>query len=111
MKQSRRNFLRNSVCGITGAAMVSSLDRLGLVNAMVQEQLDAATDYKALVCIFLFGGTDCNNMVMPYTDYNAVGGYNAVRGASQLAIPQADLLQITPPNQGGKVFGLHPNLS
>jgi len=91
--------------------MVSSLDRLGLVNAMVQEQLDAATDYKALVCIFLFGGTDCNNMVMPYTDYNAVGGYNAVRGASQLAIPQADLLQITPPNQGGKVFGLHPNLS
>src|SRR5437870_5712448 len=109
MKKSRRKFLRDSACGLTAAAMVSSLDRLNLVNAMVQQQPDAAADYKALVCIFLFGGSDGNNMVVPYTDYNAAGGYSAVRSASGLAISQSDLLQITPPNQGGRVFGLHPN--
>ena len=112
MKQSRRNFLRDSACGLSAAAMVSSLDRLNLVNAMVQQQQpDVAIDYRALVCIFLFGGSDCNNMVIPYTQYSDAGGYDAVRTASGLAVPQSALLQISPPNQGGNVFGLHPNLS
>ena len=53
MKHSRRNFLRDSACGLTAAAMVSSLDRLNLVSAMVQ-QPQVASDYCALVCIFLF---------------------------------------------------------
>jgi uncharacterized protein (DUF1501 family) len=110
MKQSRRNFLRDSACGLTAAAFVSSLDRFGIVNAMVQQQPEVA-DYKALVCIFLSGGTDCNNMVVPYTQYSDVGGYFDVRNPSGLAIPQSALLQINPPNQGGRVFGLHPNLS
>jgi uncharacterized protein (DUF1501 family) len=109
MKQSRRNFLRDSACGLTAAAFVSSLDRFGLVNAMMQPF--AASDYKALVCIFLSGGTDCNNMVVPYTQYDDVGGYSTVRGPSSLAIPKTALLQISPPNQGGNVFGFHPNLS
>src|SRR6266849_545420 len=111
MKQSRRNFLRDSACGLTAAAMASSFERLNLVNAMVNQQPNVASDYRALVCIFLFGGSDCNNMVIPYTDYNVAGGYSTVRGTSQLAIPQADLLQITPSNSGGVVYGLHPNLS
>jgi uncharacterized protein (DUF1501 family) len=116
MKQSRRKFLRDSACGLTAAAMVSSLDQFSLVNAMVQQQSDVASDYRALVCIFLSGGSDNNNVVIPYTEYfNPTGGttngYSNVRAGSQLAIPQADLLQITPPNTGGLVFGLHPNLS
>lgn len=111
MKQSRRNFLRDSACGLTAAAFVSSLDRFGLVNAMVQQQPDVASDYRALVCIFLSGGTDCNNMVVPYTQYDDAGGYNIVRGPSGLAVPKTALLQISPPNQGGNVFGFHPNLS
>jgi len=111
MDESRRRFLRDAGCGLTAAAMVSSLDRLGLVNAMVQQQPDVASDYKALVCIFLSGGTDCNNMVVPVTHYSDVGGYDTVRTGSGLAIPQSALLQISPPNQAGNVFGLHPNLS
>jgi len=111
MKQSRRNFLRDSACGLTAAAFVSSLDRVGIVQAMVQQQADVAADYKALVCIFLSGGANCNNMVVPVTQYNDAGGYSAVRTASGLAIPQAALLPISPPNQGGNVFGFHPNLS
>jgi len=42
------------------------MDQLNLVNAMVQDSAaDVAADYKALVCIFMSGGTDANNMVRP----------------------------------------------
>lgn len=110
MKQSRRTFLRDSACGLTAAAMVSSLDSLNLVNAMAQEP-EVASDYRALVCIFLSGGSDCNNMIVPFDDYN--GGYSTVRSASQLAIPQSALTatKITPSNTSGVAFALHPNLS
>ena len=111
MKKSRRKFLRNTACGLTAAAVVNSLDRLSIVSAMVQQQPEAASDYKALVCVFLNGGSDCNNMVVPYTGYSDANGYDATRTASGLAIPKTALLQISPPNQGGNVFGLHPNLS
>src|SRR5438309_9232089 len=111
MTHSRRTFLRDSACGLTAAAMVSSLDRLNLVNAMVQQQTEVASDYRALVCIFLFGGTDANNMIVPYDDYSASGGYDSVRTNAGLAIPKSALLQIAPSNTGGINFGFHPNLS
>jgi uncharacterized protein (DUF1501 family) len=118
MDESRRNFLKASACGITGAAMVSSLDRLGIVNAMVQQQPDVASDYRALVCIFLSGGSDCNNMVIPYDDYNnpnggSTNGYFNVRNTSGLAVPQSALLntKITPANTSGISYAFHPNLS
>jgi uncharacterized protein (DUF1501 family) len=115
MKESRRRFLRDTACGLTAAAFVSSLDRFGIVQAMVNQQPEVAADYKALVCIFLSGGTDCNNMVVPYTQYLDVGGYDQIRngpgGTIGLGIPKTALLQISPPNQGGNVFGFHPNLS
>jgi uncharacterized protein (DUF1501 family) len=50
-------------------------------------------------------------MVVPHTGYSDANGYDATRTASGLAIPKTALLQISPPNQGGNVFGLHPNLS
>ena len=104
MKQSRRDFLRHSGCALGATALFSSLDRFSLVNAMTPQ----ATDYKALVCIFLFGGNDGNNTVIPYDGYAA---YNAVRSnTSTLNIPQADLLPISPPSARAK-FGLHPSLA
>jgi uncharacterized protein (DUF1501 family) len=107
MKRSRRRFLRDSACGLTAAAMVSSLERLGLVNAMVQQNIGVATDYKALVCVFFSGGSDCNNMIVPLdSEYNA---YSSVRAASGLALAQSILLPINPAS--GRQFGLHPNLS
>jgi uncharacterized protein (DUF1501 family) len=111
MKRSRRQFLRDTACGLTAAAMVNSLDRLSIVNAMANQQPEVASDYKALVCVFLSGGSDCNNMVVPYTGYSDINGYDATRTASGLAVPKTALVQVTPPNQGGNVFGLHPNLS
>jgi len=110
MKRSRRQFLRDSACGLTAAAFVSSLDRFGLVNAMVQQQPEVATDYKALVCIFLSGGTDCNNMIVPLdSEYNT---YATVRGVppngAGLALPSSTLIPI---NAANRQFGFHPNLS
>jgi len=118
MSESRRKFLKTSVCGLTGAAMFASLDKFNLVNAMVQQQTEAAADYKALVCIFLSGGSDCNNMVIPYDDYTVTGGgttngYDNVRTGSGLAVPKSALAntKITPSNTSGVSYAFHPNLS
>src|SRR6266446_7267394 len=118
MSESRRKFLKTSVCGLTGAVMFASLDKFNLVNAMVQQQTEAAADYKALVCIFLNGGTDCNNMIIPFDDYTVNGGgttngYDNVRTGSGLAVPKSALTntKITPSNTSGVSYAFHPNLS
>lgn len=118
MSASRRKFLKQSACGLTGAAMLASLDKFNLVNAMVQETPDVASDYKALVCIFLNGGNDCNNLVIPYDDYtNPTGGttsgYDNVRTGSGLAVLKTQLAntKITPTNTSGVSYAFHPNLS
>ena len=119
MNESRRKFLKASACGLTGAALAASVDRFNLVNAMMQDQQpDAASDYRALVCIFMNGGSDCNNMVIPYDDYtNATGGttngYDNVRTGSGLAVLKTQLAntKITPSNTSGVAYAFHPNLS
>jgi uncharacterized protein (DUF1501 family) len=83
-----------------------------------QNQPDVASDYKALVCIFLNGGSDCNNMVIPYDDYTVTGGgttngYDNVRTGSGLAVLKTQLAntKITPSNTSGIAYAFHPNLS
>jgi uncharacterized protein (DUF1501 family) len=62
-----------------------------------------AAEYKALVCVFLYGGNDGSNTIVP-TDATRHGQYSAVRGA--MAIPRGSLLALS-----GTDFGLHPSLS
>ncbi|HEX8844559.1 MAG TPA: DUF1501 domain-containing protein [Pyrinomonadaceae bacterium] len=108
MAPSRRDFLKHTGCALaSAAAFAASLKRFGMISALAQS---GAGNYKALVCIFLNGGNDGNNTVIPYDDYNNPGGYSAVRGGSQLAISQASLLQISPISAGGRRFGLHPSM-
>jgi uncharacterized protein (DUF1501 family) len=108
MKRSRRDFLRESACGLTAAAMISSLDRFSLINAMVP--IPIANDYKALVCVFLSGGSDCNNMLVDISQFSS---YAAVRGndstAPNLGLTQSMLVPISPVSGGS--FGVHPNLA
>jgi len=105
MDNSRRKFLRRSAA-LTGAGLAGNLAWLGSECANAQ----ALSGYKALVCVFLYGGNDSNNMVVPVTNY---GTYSLVRTiASGIQIPQTQLLPITPvstPN-AGQTFGLHPDL-
>jgi uncharacterized protein (DUF1501 family) len=109
MAHSRREFLAGLGCTLLSrAAFVAGADKLFAMNALAGPSADGGfPDYKAMVCIFLFGGNDANNTVIPYDDY---GLYSAVRGGSGIDIPQSDLLQITPPSAGA-TFGLHPNLT
>jgi uncharacterized protein (DUF1501 family) len=97
---SRRDFMRLTCCSAAGATLLSGLSKFSLVSALAQ----GATDYKALVCIFLFGGNDSNNMIVPIdTRYTA---YQQSRGT--LAIPQTQLLPLQSGNQA--TYGLHPNM-
>ncbi len=100
---SRRRFLQQAGA-FSALSLAGSMDKLGLSGAAAQ-----APGYKALVCVFLFGGNDANNMVMPFTDYVQ---YNTARPPSTgLNIPQLGagaMLQLNPLNTGGKIYGLHP---
>src|SRR5438094_2436646 len=100
MTMTRREVLCRSF-GAFGAAALA-FERFGLLNALAQ-----STDYKALVCIFLFGGNDSGNMLIPYDDY---ASYANAREASGIAISQSSLLQIDVPSVGNR-FGLHPSLT
>ncbi len=93
----RRNFLK----GLGAITAANTLPGLSLMNAYAQ-----AADYRALVCVFLYGGNDGNNTVVPVQtgEYNT---YATARGS--IALPQASLVQL--PQAGGARFGLHANLA
>jgi uncharacterized protein (DUF1501 family) len=97
MRNSRRSFLATASMAAAGNAL--GFRPFGLLNALAQ----TTTDYKALVCIFMFGGNDANNLLIPF-DTTGYGNYSTVRGP--LALPQNTLLQLTAqPN-----FALHPSM-
>jgi uncharacterized protein (DUF1501 family) len=94
------------------AALATQLDHFGMINALAQSSGDGG-DYKALVCIFLNGGNDGYNMVVPNHSDASIsnyGTYSAIRNPAGLAIPQASLLPIAVPRMGGLSYGLHPNM-
>jgi uncharacterized protein (DUF1501 family) len=102
MAFSRRDFLKRTCCTAAAGFAAASFNRFGMVNALAQ----SAQDYKALVCVFLFGGNDSNNMIVPmsgagYTSYQQI--------RSVLALPQGGLLPINAPSAGS--FGFHPKFT
>jgi len=105
---TRRDFLIRAGHACVGyafgaAAFVAGIHRFSVINALAQ-----GSDYKALVCVFLAGGNDGNNLVVPtsLTEYNA---YAAVRRSAGLAIAQDLLLPIAPLSIT-LPFGFHPSL-
>ncbi len=103
MNALRRRFLKQGGA-LAASAVAGALGRFGIDAANAQ----LANGYQALVCVFLFGGNDSNNMVVPYTDYDQ---YAAVRTtASNTAIAQGSLLQFNAP-RAGRAFGFHPSLA
>lgn len=95
MTVSRREILRMTA----GGSAAASLGQLGLSSALAAD----APSYRAMVGIFLFGGNDAWNMIMPtdgrYADY-------AKQRGSGLALAQSSLVPLA-----GTAFGLHPAMA
>jgi uncharacterized protein (DUF1501 family) len=103
---TRRQFIRRAACAAVGtAAMTSAIRDLRFMNAAVAQS--NITDYKALVCIFLQGGNDSNNLILPtiQSEYN---NYASIR-TPVLAIPQSAILPVNSLDADGHTYGLHPS--
>ena len=103
---SRRTLLRFGAgsLGILGAG--GRLSRLGRLNAQV---INPTPNYKAMVCIFLFGGNDGNNLIVPIqTALQNYSNYFGVRG-NTLGLPTNSLAQIA--SASGDVYGFHQSLT
>jgi uncharacterized protein (DUF1501 family) len=107
---TRRSFLRKAAYTTLGAtAMSNTIRDLRLISKAVAQT--GLTDYKALVCVFLGGGNDANNWIIP-TDTPTFDAYTNIRG--NLAMPQPNILPLyvtgTTPyvDAAGHTYGFHP---
>jgi uncharacterized protein (DUF1501 family) len=106
---ARREFLKR-----TGALSVlaSATPWAATLAAMSEAAAQTATDYKAIVCIFLAGGNDYANTILPY-DHASYSAYNRLR--ANIALPHAALTNtlLTPitPLSGERSFALAPTLA
>lgn len=116
-KHTRRAFLRRSAqLAFTGAALPTALNLAAIGEAAAFN----ATDYKALVCVFLFGGNDYANTVVTYDDesydrYSLIRGGGAGRTAGGIALGRDALVPtlLTPstPLPNGRQYALHPSMT
>ncbi len=90
---TRRSFFK-------AALAAASIERFARMQALA-----AGDGYRALVCVFLFGGNDANNTIVPM-ESNAFRSYQSSRGP--LALAQGTLLPIS---SGSEAYGLHPRLA
>ncbi len=101
MTINRRQFLT------AGGAATLFAATPGLSYAQVVGSAGPFTDYRALVCVFLFGGNDSFNMLVPRS--NAEYGVYA-QSRQNLAVAQGDLLPVSPLTATGVDYGLHPSM-
>ena len=114
---SRRAFLRRCAqLSLTGTALPLALN----LAAMGEAAAFSATDYKALVCVFLYGGNDYANTVVAYDDasynaYSVIRGGGAGQAAGGIALAKASLtptlLSPTLALPGGRQYALHPAMT
>lgn len=118
INHNRRNFLLNSgKLALLGTA-TPFISSLSLMN---QAAAAGTSDYKALVCIFLYGGNDYANTVIPYDDtyynmyHNIRSGEVPGQGATGIAIAKSDLTNtlLNPKNAlpNSRQYALHPSLT
>lgn len=102
---SRRDLLKRALQGSLGLAAMSSLQLTAMSHALAAQSA-SVNDYKALVCVFLFGGNDSANMLIPL----AGDSLNAYQQARQsLAVSGA--LPINPRTAVADGVGFHPALA
>lgn len=101
---SRRSFLRHAsrLGALAGTPFAANLLAMGAASAQ------QASDYKALVCIYLGGGNDQSNTIVPISA-EEYGLY--AKGRSSLALPVSALNQINPTGWTGPTLAMHGSLS
>ncbi len=114
---SRRAFLRRSAqLALTGTALPFALN----LAAMGEAAAFQASDYKALVCVFFYGGNDYANTVVTYDDpsynlYSTIRGGGAGQTAGGIALAKAELtrtlLSPTAALAGGRQYALNPAMT
>ena len=72
--QERRSFLKQA----TALALASGLPTLEALTKVAHAAggvgtTEVGADYKAIVCVFLYGGQDHSNVLIPYRDSNGTG--------------------------------------
>ncbi|NCP83254.1 MAG: DUF1501 domain-containing protein, partial [Rhodoferax sp.] len=120
---TRRDFLRRSgQLAMTGTALPLALNLAAMSEAAAFNA--PGNDYKALVCVFLYGGNDYANTVVTYDDasyaqYSAIRGGGAGQAAGGIALGKADLAAtllnptVAPMDSLGvsRQFALHPTMT
>src|ERR1700739_4085785 len=107
---SRRQFMKTASCaavaGVTASPLMHSMRALA---AITSHAAAAATDYRAIVCVYLQGGNDGHGTLIA-TDPDSFTAFTQARsGAPGLAYPMNSLLPITPTTaQSGRTFALNP---
>lgn len=103
---NRREFLKKTGAGAAAAATFAAYP--GAAFSQIIGTSAPFPDYKALVCVFLFGGNDSYNMLVPRSNAE----YNVYAASRQnMALAQGDLLAINPLTPDGADYGLHPMMS
>lgn len=109
----RRDVLKlaGGCAALTNTSLLSTLFNLSATNAAVAA--DDLSGYKAMVCIFMFGGNDSYNMLTPLStgeraNYLTARGGEYVPGNGALGLPEAGLHTLNDPS--GRTFGLHPSM-
>jgi uncharacterized protein (DUF1501 family) len=118
MKQNRREFLKKSSCALGMVTLATQVEHFGLMSALAQKTEDSngasvPNDYRALVCVFMAGGNDGNNTVIPNHSDASLSNYSTyfnARSVAGLALAQNSLLPISVPSMNNLSYGLNPSL-
>jgi uncharacterized protein (DUF1501 family) len=102
---ARREWLKLALKGSLGLATLSGL-QLGLLPRALAAGRAVPEGYKALVCVFLYGGNDSLNMLLPLSGQSLLD-YQAARQSLAVANPIA----LTPRTAIADGLGLHPSLA
>lgn len=122
MRPDRRKFIKQTInAALGGVSVYSALGQLQLLQAAARASSTTSSDYKALVCVFLYGGNDSFNTIIPISG-PARTDYNVTRptGSGQIGITTG-LHQLNAPASGAgspnsiagdtSVYGLHPSMA
>ena len=117
---NRRKFIGACCAAVGATGMLSALAQLRLLGAVASPgngifgggatAAALPSDYKALVCLFLAGGNDANNLIVP-ADAAGYAAYASAAGRGNLALAQDTLLRLNPKTTDGRAWALHPRLN